>query len=471
VSADVPSTSLSTEESAFDGAFWRLWWLSLAVKTVIAVFLPLANDEAYYWVWGHHPALSYFDHPPMVAWLFSIGTLLESFANAARLPGVWLGHATLLIWNQILQPFIKKENRSTWLIFVVLSPFFGIGSLIITPDVPLLFFWSLSLLLLLRSLKFPTAANYVGLGLALGLGFCSKYLIVLFVPIALIWLMASGNWRRVRWSLIPLTVLFGMLACLPVLIWNYQHQWASFEFQLHHGLDGKNPRPSWPFEYLGAQIGLLFPIVIVFAWFRREKREASFLHYFGWLPLLFFFTTSFRARVEANWPTMAHPEILSLAFLNMTTSASGKRWLKAMSAIWALAITLVLAQLIHPWIPLSSGNLKTSEFTRFDPVAEAVAAQVLRHEVVYLGSYQMAAAVSYKLKTQLYKLAGLNRRDFYDFQSQSIPESDRFFLGAFSWQELPSALQARGYVAVNTMKISDEFKIVEVQRRAKDSDR
>ena len=43
-----------------------------------------------------------------------------------------------------------------------------------------------------------------------------------------------------------------------------------------------------------------------------------------------------------------------------------------------------------------------------------------------VGSYQEAAAVSYKMRHQFYKLAGMNRRDFYDFTPQSRPTGDRF---------------------------------------------
>lgn len=444
-------------------SFTRVWLIALAVKTVLAIWLPLSNDEAYYWVWGHHPQWSYFDHPPMVGWLFSIGGLFDSLWNAPRLPGVWLGHLTLLIWHRILAPVLDAKKQTLWLIFVLFSPFLGLGSLIITPDVPLLFFWSLSILLLLKALDQKSPTLYIALGASLGLGFCSKYLIVLFVPIALVWLAFSGRWRAVRWSLVPLTVLFGLIFCLPVLYWNWRHEWASFAFQLNHGLASEQWKAGWPLEYLGAQILLIFPPVLWLALQRREPKDMRFLHYFAWGPLLFFFYTSFKARVEGNWPIMAHPAVLSLAFLNMRNW----RWLKITVGTWAVALLVIFSQIIHPWIPANPKKLKTNEFTKFDVFLPAA----MQEKDLYLGSYQMAAAVSYKLKRQVYKLGGMNRRDFYDFQPQSYPNGDRFVLGAEIGHPLPAWVQEKGYQVKSTRRLTDEFQILEVERSAQSPNR
>ncbi|RYZ75269.1 MAG: glycosyltransferase family 39 protein [Proteobacteria bacterium] len=444
-------------------SFFKVWWIALAVKTVIAICLPLSNDEAYYWVWGHHPHLSYFDHPPMVGWLFYLGTFLENIGHAARLPGVIVGHLTLLVWHKILSPYLNEKQLKHWLIFVLFSPFIGLGSLIQTPDVPMIFFWSLSLLLLLKLLEQPKLSLYAALGASLGLGFCSKYLIVIFVPIAIVWLIFSGEWRKVRWVYVPVTILVGLIFCLPVLIWNAENEWASFAFQLGHGLVSQKKNPMWPVNYLLGQIAILFPTTIWFALSRKEPRQARFLHYFGWLPILFFFSTSFRARVEGNWPAMAHPALLSLAFSNGPTS----KWLRGTVVIWILATVLVFSQVLYPWIPVDSKKLKTSEFSRYDillPIAK-------EKPELYFFSYQMAAAVSYKMKKQFFKLEGLNRRDFYDFTPQSRPKGDRFSLINGINDGLPEWAVQAGYVVTSERRLSDDFRLVEVERRAQDSNR
>ena len=52
--------------------------VALAVLTLLrlalAARLPLAPDEAYYFLWSRHLQAGYFDHPPMVALWIRAGT-------------------------------------------------------------------------------------------------------------------------------------------------------------------------------------------------------------------------------------------------------------------------------------------------------------------------------------------------------------------------------------------------------------
>ena len=46
------------------------------VRLIAAGFTPLAIDEAYYWLWSKNLAGGYYDHPPMIAVLIRLGTLI-----------------------------------------------------------------------------------------------------------------------------------------------------------------------------------------------------------------------------------------------------------------------------------------------------------------------------------------------------------------------------------------------------------
>ena len=51
--------------------------LALVVLRLIAAwFTPITFDEAYYWMWSKHLAGGYYDHPPMVAVVIRLGTLI-----------------------------------------------------------------------------------------------------------------------------------------------------------------------------------------------------------------------------------------------------------------------------------------------------------------------------------------------------------------------------------------------------------
>ena len=80
----------------------RLPWILLAAGVVLLLRFPcgwvtnLLNEEAYYWMFAKHPALSYYDHPPMVAWCIRAGTLAAGETElGVRLVGLVLGAASL----------------------------------------------------------------------------------------------------------------------------------------------------------------------------------------------------------------------------------------------------------------------------------------------------------------------------------------------------------------------------------------
>src|SRR6187551_2798398 len=48
----------------------------VAVRLVAAAYTPITFDEAYYWMWSKHLAGGYYDHPPMVALVIRLGTMM-----------------------------------------------------------------------------------------------------------------------------------------------------------------------------------------------------------------------------------------------------------------------------------------------------------------------------------------------------------------------------------------------------------
>ena len=453
--------------------FAQLWWAALVVKLGLAVWLPMSLDECYYWVWGAHPQLSYFDHPGMVGWIFSIGRLFSFIpGQSARIPGVIIGHLTFVVWNEIIKPYLNDGSRRMWFLLVCLSPLWGLASLVQTPDVPFLFFWSLSVWALLRAVPLGDLRYYALLGASLGLGFCSKYHVVLFIPAVLAWLLFDReSLRKVRWSGVALTVLVGLIFCSPVLIWNAQHDFASFRFQISHGL--KNHQDvfmKWPLHYVGDQVLIAFPTFFYFAFRARPKNPLRALHAFAWVPFVFFFFTAFRARVEANWPIAAQPELLTLGFWYAYEHPLRLRWLKGTAVAWLLAFVVLLSQILHPWLP--GKGLKTDELKE----NEVFIQQARDLAPLYGSTYQIASYVSYRLNREVNKLYGMDRTDFFDFYPPSHPSGqsgeDHFYV-LMAWPvDLPDWAKADGYEVVRKIEVpgGGAKSIYEVRRRAKTSD-
>src|SRR3954468_23640527 len=48
----------------------------VALRLVAAALTPITFDEAYYWMWSKHLAGGYYDHPPLVALVIRLRTLI-----------------------------------------------------------------------------------------------------------------------------------------------------------------------------------------------------------------------------------------------------------------------------------------------------------------------------------------------------------------------------------------------------------
>jgi 4-amino-4-deoxy-L-arabinose transferase-like glycosyltransferase len=435
--------------------FFQVWIFSFFLKVVLAAVIPLSADEAYYWMWSHHIQLSYFDHPPFVAWLFYVSHWLEPFLQLVRLPTVFLGHLTFLVWYYILESHFAWEKYKYWYTLAFLSPLVGFGSMVVTPDVPLMFFWSLAIYFFQQCLYQQRTRDYFLLGAALGLGFCSKYHIVLFVPFILLYLIFEKRWREVSPRKILYTIISGLMFSMPVILWNLQNDFASFRFQIDHGLGKSNWSPDWTFSYIAAEIFLLFPLVFYIALRAKPSKEFKFLPYLAWGPLLFFLFSSFRGTVELNWPSVGFPAIFALVLF---TKDSRKAALWS-SGFWVIVYVFAFTSVQF----LSPGNKLAKPFQepfRFRPLAPLQE----KYQPLYASSYQIASTIWYENKKPIFKLRNMSRYDFYDTLPQSMPQEDTFYLVQENWGDIPDWVQKAGYKVEVVEKIDPHFLVVKVWR-------
>lgn len=421
-----------------------VWVLTLLFKLLLAALLPLTTDEAYYWVWSHRPQLSYYDHPPMVAWLLNFGHIFENWGSAVRWPAVLLGHFTLLVWLRVWEEAApeQKEKFNWWIALALCSPLLGFGSLIVTPDLPVIFFWSLSLLYSIKVFKKHETQDYLLLGASLGLGFCAKYHIVLFVPFLFAYILFEKKWKDVVWKNVFLAVLIGLLFSAPVLLWNFQNDFISFRFQLKHGFSRPEYKPYWTWTYLLAQFLLLFPTVVWAAVKARLKGPSRIFYYFAWGPLLFFLFSSFKALVEVNWPIVGYPAFFALAVLG----AKNFRGFWIANAFWIVLFSILISHAIKPWIP--NAQEKLTEFTQFEPLIEARP----NFEPLYASTYQMASWVWYETKKPIFKLHKMSRFDLFDTYPEGNPQEFPIYIAMKRHTDIPEWI-----------KNDPQFKVTEVE--------
>lgn len=427
----------------------QLLVISFVVKALIGSFLPLSPDEAYYWVWSHHLQLSYFDHPPFVSWLFFLGQPFESLASLVRLPGMIVGHLTIFVWILILKEYLNQKQLFTFSILALLMPFLGPAGLIITPDTPMMLFWATTLLFMQKLMKHESPKYSLLLGLSFGFGFVSKYPIVLILPVLLVWLLKEKglNKKSIKW--IAIGTIGAIISSFPVWFWNLTNEMESFGFQLDHGFGGQF-KIKYPIHYFSAQIGLIFPSILFFAW-KGKNAAPLWLKWAALFPLLFFGFSSLFSYAEANWPIASHPAFLALAAFAIHETP----WRKITAGIWAVVLSLVLSEAFFSWIPSTGVRLKTSVLHKYDAAAE----HIKDLSPVYARTYQMASMISFLNGQPIYKLRGMNRRDFFDSLKESLPSTREFYLILKTNENLPRHLEDK-YELLHRQPIDEHFDLV-----------
>jgi 4-amino-4-deoxy-L-arabinose transferase-like glycosyltransferase len=431
----------------------RLFWISLAIKLFLAAIIPVSSDEAYYWVWSRHPQLSYYDHPPFVAWLFWLGEHVRFLDGMVRWPGVLLAHGTLAIWLWLLKSYLSDEQRRIWLFLALLSPLMGGSGLIVTPDLPLMFFYAAALCLFFHWQNNPTRLMALFLGLAVGLGFSSKYMMALFVLSLLPFVGISPGLRRTFLRQTPILLIGAVVGAMPVWLWNLVNDFVSLKFQTAHGLGQKDWKPSWTLEYIAAQIGILFPVVVYWA-LKSGRRLPPVFHFLAWTPLIFFLLTTSRGYVEANWPIVAYPPVFALAASAYPRNVKGLRFTLC---LWGMAITMLAIVIIAK--PKWSETTKVREFHRFDRVVDVSRG----YSPLFARSYQMASTLYFSQRRPVYKLKGMNRRDFFDYLAESEPNRGVYYLVVEKTDHLPADYAAKGHLVTKTIPVDDLHEIWEIR--------
>src|SRR5213076_2790742 len=100
----------------------------------------------------------------------------------------------------------------------------AVGTLIVTPDAPLLVASSFVLFFLAKVLETGRGAWWLAVGAAVGTALLSKYTALFFGPAILIWLVIVPKLRH--WLVSPWLYLGGMVALAlfsPVILWNADH--------------------------------------------------------------------------------------------------------------------------------------------------------------------------------------------------------------------------------------------------------
>ena len=296
----------------------------VVLRLAAAAVTPLTFDEAYYWVWSKHLAGGYYDHPPMVAFVIRAGTMIAGDTEfGVRLVSILLAlPMSYAIYRAAAILFDGVRVAATAAILLNVTLMAAVGTLIVTPDSPLLVASSFVLFFLAKVLQTGWGAWWLAVGAAVGAALLSKYTALFFGVAILIWLVAVPELRR--WFASPWPYLGGLLAFAlfaPVILWNADHQWVSFIKQMGRARI-EEFRPAFIAELAPTQIVFATPLVFILgsmglhalAFRKVGARPARILiNAMFWTITVYFVWHALHARVEANWFAPIYPALVIAA--------------------------------------------------------------------------------------------------------------------------------------------------------------
>lgn len=322
------------------------WWL---LNVVQATFTELANDESYYWFFAWHLDWGYYDHPPMTPLLIWLGSWLPGELGV-RLCVTLLQPLYLYLLWMMIRPS-DATRRDAWLYFLVAFsiPLMQLYGFVATPDAPLMMFSVLFLFCFQRFCDKDNLPHALLLGVSIALLAYSKYHGALVVLLTLAAYPRCFKSPRLYLAGIVFAVLY-----LPHLLWQYHHDWASFQYHLM----GRNSsfRMEYASNFVLNAILVFNPLFVyhyIKGWNHDDRhcpeplRRAMLFIVAGFLG--FFLLSSMRGPTQPQWII---PATIGLIWILFDYARQHERSRRYVRTVGLVCVALFLAaRLLVMWNP------------------------------------------------------------------------------------------------------------------------
>ena len=390
-----------------------VWWIANLVQ---AGFTELANDEAYYHMFAERLAWGYFDHPPVTALLVWAGERLFGGELGVRFFFTVLQPLYLWILWRLIRP--ADAGRRDAALFVVVSAatlMLQLYGFIAVPDGPLMFTTAL-FLLTFKWFSENRRRAWLWMGIAMALMAYSKYHGALVVLFAL-----AANPRQLLRPALYSSGAVALLLLVPHLVWQYEHDWASFAYHL----SGRNSvfRPGYVVEFLANVLVVFNPFFVplyVQAW-RKVKPQTPVGRALKLLPvafIVFFMLSSLRGYVQPQWVIVSCFGLVCVLFAYARRHPRTRRYV--MRAGGVTVGLVVLVRLVMIFNPL---GIRFEVFNNPESYA-AIAAEADGRPVVFRYGYAVAAKYAFYTGGEAYCQPNIRYRthqwQFRDDDSQFI---------------------------------------------------
>jgi membrane-associated phospholipid phosphatase len=463
-----------------------VYWLIVActvLRIVIASTFPLTNDEAYYWDWSRSPQLSYLDHPGGVSWMIFLsrqifgplseaGIVSTAFVVRGLAPFFSLVGTLALIaaYERAALQFNSVESTRTRGLFFVavisqLTPIFLMIGAVALPDSGLYMLLAILVAIAVSLIDIRSRASIRQmflLGAVAGAAFCFKFhagFLGLMLCISLVWIRR----KKIVEDSLPWCafIIAGFLCASPVLIWNFQNDWASIAFQTTRRMTAFTFNPLSGGRVLFGQMLAVTPIIYLGAfWVLTAKQTTDFcknLRFFTAMLILpmvtMFALVAFYRESLPHWVGPAF--FLVVPFLVLLFQSERSNWGRGKRVTIMLAVFLLFSlpvplltmgfgidRIESKIVSLSNGDpgpmQEVTLWSRLAPAAQEVwtkavstvdsnkdiSSQCRGHLAIASMRWYSAAQLAFHLPGQPnVRSIDPNHRSFYSYRDRALDES------------------------------------------------
>ena len=369
-------------------------------------FTELLPDEAYYWVYSQYMDWGFFDHPPLVAVWIKISDFLFTDEIGVRFfSAVSFSILTYIVWITIDHP---RKKEFTWLFLLIFfsTALLNVYGFITTPDTPLMLFCGLFLFAYKEYITKKNTLSYLVLPFAIAGMMYSKYQGILIVFFVLL-----SNWKLVKDYKLWLACLGALLLYIPHLHWQWLNDFPSFRYHLQERVSNR----TYKFEHtlmhfvnMIAIVGFTFPIIYT-AFFKNMSTKNKFSKALNFIIigfLVFFFFSSFRGRVQAQWIVPISIPLILITFNFLIDKENSRKWFVRLAFI-NIAIIMVAR------VFMFSEDLSPKKLNMHGNKAWALELQsnTKGQDKIFINSYQNTAAYWYYTKEKAFYMKNFTGRN------------------------------------------------------------
>jgi hypothetical protein len=386
-------------------------------RLIYISLIPLVPQEAYYWYYSLIPDLSYFDHPPMIAYSIWLGTHVfgKNIFAIKFMSVVWSVLINIFLYATVLSALnsenseYRKRIAFTAVLFYNLTIFAHLYAITMVPDSPLLFFWLLMIYCIQKYIQSRRITYIYLTGFAFGFALLCKYTALAILPAIVLIFLLDQESRKLFFSPHPyLAMILSLIIFSPVIIWNMNHDWVSFNFQFNSRAEELKPiQTKYFWQLLASQLFMLTPLHFVL-FFVTTKRVIV-----NWVkdkntPIFFitsifiiggFIAVSFRSLVKMNWLLPGYLGLILATMLIFRDEGIVKKRLFKVGLIISVFLIIVAhSLLLIPNIPLGEGNTWSGWRDTAQKISNIQKSMGGKNKIfIFSNSYKTASLLKYYL--------------------------------------------------------------------------